>query len=137
MYLFSREYLTGFRKRKEERRKKAREDEMEKLKEEKRSQKEAVSGGLLKKIHSFPLTTITEKQRVNFLCMKIIDNSIRARLHQTSATTLQQLFDDARDIVINENNGVLGNWVAAPFWSDSIVFNGNGISGIIEELWQH
>ena len=69
--------------------------------------------------------------------MKIIDSSIRARLHQTSATTLQQLCDGARDIVLNENNGVLGNWVAAPFWSDFIVFNGNGILGIIEQLWQH
>ena len=54
--------------------------------------------------------------------MKIIDSSIRAGLHQASATKLQQLCDDARDIVINENNGVPGNWVAAPFWSDSIVF---------------
>ena len=71
------------------------------------------------------------KTRVNFLCMKIIDSSIRTRLHQTSATTLQQLCDDVMDFVISENNGVPGNWVAVPFWSDSIVFNGNGIPGII------
>ena len=49
MCLCSRDYLTGFRKRKEERRQKAREDEIEKPKEDKRLQKQEVSG-LLKKI---------------------------------------------------------------------------------------
>ena len=47
----------------------------------------------------------------------------RARLHQGSALTLQQLCDDSSNSVLIENNGVTPEWGCNLFSSDSIVFN--------------
>ena len=60
--------------------------------------------------------------------------SFRAHLHQASASTLQQLCNDASESVVN--NGVSWKWVATPFWSDPVVFNENRIASIIPELLQ-
>ena len=49
---------------------------------------------------------------------------------------LRQLWDDAGDTAVNENNGVIQKWVVIPFWSDSIVFNDSNITSVITELSQ-
>ena len=61
---------------------------------------------------------------------------LRPRLHQASALTLRQLYDDARDTVLVAINSVVQKWVATPFWNDSIVFNENRITRIIVEFSQ-
>ena len=58
---------------------------------------------------------------------KSISVNLRAHLHQTSVSTLQQLCDDASDSVLIENNGVTAEWGCNSFSSDSIVFNENRI----------
>ena len=60
----------------------------------------------------------------------------RARLHLASELMLRQLWDDAGDTAVNENNGVIQKWVVIPFWSDSIVFNDSNITSVITELSQ-
>ena len=50
----------------------------------------------------------------------VVKRLIRVRLHQTSASTLRQLCDDASDTALIENNGVASKWVAALFLTDSI-----------------
>ena len=55
-------------------------------------------------------------------------------LHQTSASMLRQLYDDASDTAFIENNGVASKWVATSLWSDSIVSNESNIAGVILEL---
>ena len=47
--------------------------------------------------------------------------SLKADLHQVSASTLRQLWDDAGDSVLIESNGVAPEWGCNPFSSDSIV----------------
>ena len=59
---------------------------------------------------------------------------VRARLHQASASTLQQLCDDACDSVLIENNGVTPEWGCNLFSSDSTDFNENKIASVIAEL---
>ena len=71
-----------------------------------------------------------EKQGNRDIC------AAKARLHQASGTTLQQL-DDASNTVPIENNGIAWKWVVIPFWSYSIVFSENNIAGIIAALSQH
>ena len=61
---------------------------------------------------------------------------VRAHLHQVSVSMLQELCNDASDTVLIENNGVASEWVATPFWSDSIVFNENSVANTIPELSQ-
>ena len=51
-----------------------------------------------------------------------------------SASTLRQRYDDACDSVLLENSAVAWKWVATPFCSDTIVFNGNRIASIIAAL---
>ena len=63
-------------------------------------------------------------------------HSIRARLHQTSASTLRQLCDDANDSVLIENNGVTPEWGYKLFSRDSTDFNENRIASVIAELSQ-
>ena len=60
--------------------------------------------------------------------------NIRAHSHQASASMLQQFCNDTSNTVLIENNGVAWKWVAAPFWSDSIVFNGNSFASVIAGL---
>ena len=59
---------------------------------------------------------------------------IRVGLHQASASTLRQLWDDASNSVLIENNGVAPEWGCNPFSSDSIVFNKNRIANIIAQV---
>ena len=59
---------------------------------------------------------------------------LRARLHQTSVLTLQQLCNDASNTALIENNGVTLKWVATLFWSDSIDSNDSSISRVITAL---
>ena len=66
-----------------------------------------------------------------------VADAVRARLHQASASMRPQLYDDACNSVIIENNGVAPEWDSSPFSSDSIVFNENRIASIIPELSQH
>ena len=73
---------------------------------------------------------------VRLLFVAIFHN-VRAHLHQASKSTLRQLCDDANYTALIENNGASRNWVATPFWSNSIVFNKSGIASIIVELSQH
>ena len=54
----------------------------------------------------------------------------RARLHQASASTLQQLCIDTSDTVLTEINGD----TPEPIFSDSIVFKGNSITSIKERI---
>ena len=63
-------------------------------------------------------------------------SSLRPRLYQASASTLQKPCDDASDTVFIENNGVTPEWGYNPFSSDSIVFNENIIASVIAELSQ-
>ena len=63
--------------------------------------------------------------------------TLRVRLHQVSASMLQQLRDDASNTVLIENNEFIQKWVVTHFWSDSIVCNENSIASIIAELSQH
>ena len=63
-------------------------------------------------------------------------NTVRVSLHQPSASTLQQVCDDAGDSVLIENNSVTWKWVAVPFWSDSIIFNENRIACVFAKLLQ-
>ena len=55
---------------------------------------------------------------------------IRARLHQTSVSTLRQLCNDTSDSLLIENNGVAQEWDSNPFSSDYIVFNENRITSV-------
>ena len=64
------------------------------------------------------------------------EHTFRAHLRQTSASTLRQLYDDASNNVLIENNGVAWKFVATPFWSDSTVFNENRIASVFTDLWQ-
>ena len=59
---------------------------------------------------------------------------VRFRLHQKSASTLRQLCNDASNTVLIENNAGAPDWGCNPFPSDSIVFNENKITSVIEEL---
>ena len=52
-------------------------------------------------------------------------------LHQSQ----RQRFDNSAMILI-DNNGVTPDWGWNPFWSDSNVFNENGIARVIAELSQ-
>ena len=65
-----------------------------------------------------------------------LSRQLKARLHQTSQSTLRQLCDDASDTVLVEHNGVTLEWGCNPFLSDSIVFNDNSIASVIPELLQ-
>ena len=60
----------------------------------------------------------------------------RVRLHQTLASMLLQLCDDACDSVLIENNGVAPEWGCNLFSSDSNVFNENRIASVLTELSQ-
>ena len=51
--------------------------------------------------------------------------NLGAHFHQASASTLQQLCDDASNTVLIENNGVAPDWSCYPFLSNSIVINEN------------
>ena len=62
---------------------------------------------------------------------------LRACLYQPSVSTLRKFYDDTSDNVLIENNEVARKWVAAPIWSDSIVFSQNRITSLIAELSQH
>ena len=62
--------------------------------------------------------------------------SVRDCLHQKSASMLRQLYDDARNAVLIENNGDPPEWGCNPFLSDPIVFNEKKISSMIAELSQ-
>ena len=53
--------------------------------------------------------------------------TFRARLHRESASTLRQLYDDACNSVLVENNRVTPEWGCNQFLRDSIVFNENSI----------
>ena len=55
----------------------------------------------------------------------ILRITLRAHLHQASASTLRPLCDDASNSVLIEINGDACKWVANPFWS------------VITELLQH
>ena len=59
---------------------------------------------------------------------------VRSRLHQASASMLQQLCSDTYDSVLFANSGATWKWEATPFWSDSIVFNENRIANVIAAL---
>ena len=64
-------------------------------------------------------------------CRKGKDSdTLKACLHQASTSMLR----DATDSVLIGNSGVACKWVATPFWSDSIIFNENGIVSIIAAL---
>ena len=60
--------------------------------------------------------------------------TVRAHLHQASASTLGQLSNDASDSVLIENNGVAPEWGCNPFSSDSIVFIENRIASVVAAL---
>ena len=62
--------------------------------------------------------------------------TLRARLHQASASMLRQLSDDACDSVVIENNGVTPEWGCNLFSSDSADFNETRIASVIAELSQ-
>ena len=66
-----------------------------------------------------------------------LTRGLRTRLHRASASMLRQLYDDASDTVLIENNGVAPNWGCNPFLSDFILSNENSITSIITELLQH
>ena len=55
----------------------------------------------------------------------------RARLHQALASTLLQLYDNASDTVLIENNGVVPEWGCNPF-RVTLVFNENSITSVIQ-----
>ena len=61
---------------------------------------------------------------------------LRFHIHRASASTLRQLCDDASNTVLIENNGVIQKWVSTPIWGNSIIFNENRITNLIEELSQ-
>ena len=63
-----------------------------------------------------------------------IGPSVRARLHQASASMLRQRCDDACDSVLIENNGVAPEWGCNLFSSDSTYFNENKIVSVIAAL---
>ena len=48
----------------------------------------------------------------------IVFKLVRGHLHQASASTLRQLWDDASDIVLIENKGVAPDWGCKPFSSN-------------------
>ena len=48
-------------------------------------------------------------------------SQVRARLHQASESALSQLYNDASNTILTENNEVTRKFVAIPFWSNSIV----------------
>ena len=60
--------------------------------------------------------------------------TMKARLHQASASMLPQLCDDASNSVLMENIGVAPEYGCNPFLRDSIVFNKKRIASIITEL---
>ena len=60
---------------------------------------------------------------------------LKTRLHQTSASILRQLCDDASDSVLIKN-GAAVEWGFNPFSSGSIVFNEDRIASVIAELSQ-
>ena len=47
-------------------------------------------------------------------CSHLLLLSVRACLHQASASTLRQLCDDASNSVLIENNGVTSEWGCNP-----------------------
>ena len=47
-------------------------------------------------------------------CSHLLSLSVRARLHQASASTLRQLSDDASNSVLVEINGVASEWGCNP-----------------------
>ena len=49
--------------------------------------------------------------------------TVEVGLHQSSASMLWQVHDDASDSILIENNGVSPDWGCNPFSSDTIVFN--------------
>ena len=61
----------------------------------------------------------------------------RARLHQATVTMLRQLYNDASNTGLIENNGVTPGWGCNPFSIDCIVFNESSIASVIAELSQH
>ena len=65
------------------------------------------------------------------------DTWVRAGLHQSSASMLRQLCDDARDTVLIENKEVAPDWGCNLFLSNSIIFNENNITSGIVELSHH
>ena len=58
---------------------------------------------------------------------------LRPVLHQVSASMLWQLFDDANNPFLIENNGVTPEWGCNRFPSDSIILNKNRIGSVIAE----
>ena len=66
----------------------------------------------------------------------LVFRSLRAHLHQASASTLRQLCNEACDSVLIENNRVAPEWGCNPFSSDSTDFNENRITSVITELLQ-
>ena len=60
--------------------------------------------------------------------------NLRARLYQVSASTLQQLCNDASDSVLIDNNGDTQDWSSNIFSSDTVVFNENRVASVIAEL---
>ena len=58
---------------------------------------------------------------------------IRARLYRVSVSMLRQLYNDASDTVLIENNGVAPDWGCNPFSSDSIIFNENSTTSVIAQ----
>ena len=65
---------------------------------------------------------------------KMTSATVRAHLHQASASTLQQLCDDACNSVVNENNGVTPEWDSNQSSNDSTDFNENRIVSVIAAL---
>ena len=60
--------------------------------------------------------------------------TVRAHLHQASASMLQQLCDDAYNSVVNENNGVTPELDCNRFSNDSTDFNENKIASVTAAL---
>ena len=78
---------------------------------------------------NIPLSSKYQDQ-LEFCWFFLLPVRLRARLHQASASTLQQLCHDASVTALIENDGVAQKWVATQFWRDFIVFNEN-------QYWYH
>ena len=81
---------------------------------------------------------VTEMQRTGLRLRRhrYYVKTLRARLHQASASMLRQLSDDTCDSVLIENNGVAPEWGCNLFSSDSTDFNETRIASVIAELSQ-
>ena len=82
-------------------------------------------------VESFDIS-FSYQQRCDFQVPRV-----SARLHQVSASTLQQFCDDASATVLIENNGGTPEWGCNPFSnhiSNQIVFNENSIASVIAEF---